>query len=243
VKRSSALLCLLLCLAAAASADLRLGIEAGGVWQARNDVRIPGDGGTRFALDDIAGSGPYGFVRVELDYDLAERHGLRLVHAPLRLQESGATTQAIEFAGESFEAGELEATYQFNAPRLTYRYTLRDSERWQVRLGFTLLVRDAKVRLRQDGLRGRDSDVGLVPLLHLSSRYRLDDRWSLVADLDGLAAPQGRALDLGVRAEYAVTERWNVALGYRALEGGADNDDVYNFSWFNYAVLGVARRF
>jgi hypothetical protein len=35
--------------------------------------------------------------------------------------------------------------------------------------------------------------------------------------------------------------RWRA--GYRVLEGGADNDEVYTFSMFHYAVAGVAVRF
>jgi hypothetical protein len=245
--RPTILLALLYAIAATvavdARADVRVRIEAGGVWQARNDVSIPGDGGSRFALDDIAGNGPYPFARLELTADLAERHGLRLVYAPLRLSETGRSTVPIEFAGESFDAGALAATYQFNAPRLTYRYLLRDTERWQLQVGFTLLVRDAVVRLRQGEVRADDTDVGLVPLLHLAGSYRLADRWRLAFDLDGLAAPQGRAFDLGVRAEYALTERWDAAIGYRTLEGGVDSDDVYNFSWFNYALVALAYRF
>jgi hypothetical protein len=247
VHRSGMLMTLLVFLAAFpaldARADVRLRVEAGGVWQARNDVRIPGDAGTRFALDDITGNGPYAFGRVELAADLAERHALRLVYAPLRLSETGNAAAPVEFAGERFDAGAVAATYQFNAPRLTYRYLLRDTERWQLQVGLTLLVRDAVVRLRQDEVSAEDDDVGLVPLLHLAGSYRLDDRWRLAFDLDGLAAPQGRAFDLGVRAEYSLTDRWEVGVGYRVLEGGADNDDVYNFSWFNYALVAVAYRF
>ena len=243
-----AVLLVLLAAVAAASAvdaraDVSLRVEAGGVWQARNNVSIPGDGGSRFAVDGITGNGPFAFARLELEADLAERHAVRLVYAPLRLSETGNSAAPVEFAGERFDAGLVAVTYQFNAPRLTYRYQLRESERWQLQVGFTLLVRDAVVRLRQGGVRAEDSDVGLVPLLHLAGSYRLDDRWRLAFDLDGLAAPQGRAFDLGVQVEHALTERWDVAVGYRTLEGGVDNDDVYNFSWFNYALVAVAYRF
>jgi hypothetical protein len=32
-------------------------------------------------------------------------------------------------------------------------------------------------------------------------------------------------------------------LGYRILEGGADNDEVYTFSLFHYAIASVALEF
>lgn len=225
------------------ASELRLSAESGAVWQSRNDVRIPGDDGTRFAFNDITGSGPFAFIRISLDYDFAKRHGVRLVYAPLRVQRRGELREPVEFAGESFAAEHVEGTYQFNAPRLTYRYLVWNEPRWQVRVGFTVLVRDAEVRLVQDGVRGRDSDVGLVPLLHLAGSYRIGEQWRLRFDLDGLAAPQGRAFDLGLRAEYTINNHWDVFTGYRALDGGVDNDDVFNFAQLNYAVIGAAYRF
>lgn len=233
-----------LCTSAALAEDgLTLSLETGAVWQSRNDVRVPGDSGTRFALDGLTGSGPFAFGRLSADYDINRRHSVRAVYAPYRIQESGVLSDAVDFAGERFAAGAAQGTYQFNAPRATYRYRLIDREQWQFQVGFTLLVRDAEIRLDQDGLRARDTDTGLVPLLHLAGSYALGERWRLAFDLDGLVAPQGRALDLGMRAEYALDERWRLHAGYRTLDGGADNDTVYNFAWLNYAVAGISRRF
>jgi hypothetical protein len=43
--------------------------------------------------------------------------------------------------------------------------------------------------------------------------------------------------------QYQVSDRIGLKLGYRILEGGADNDEVYNFSLFNYAVIGAIMNF
>jgi hypothetical protein len=241
--RPTVVLAALLAPATVAAEGVRLAFETGALWQSRNDVRIPGDEGTRFALDEITGSGPWAHLRLTAEWDISDKHGLRLVYAPLRLSERGAIGQPVDFAGGSFAPGALEATYQFNAHRVTYRYMFLAEGRWQLRAGATLLVRDAQVRLRQGEQSASDSNVGLVPLLHFAGSYRIAPRWSLGFELDGLAAPQGRAFDLGVRVEYALTPSWDAYAGYRTLEGGVDNDDVYNFAWFNYAVVGVARRF
>jgi hypothetical protein len=40
-----------------------------------------------------------------------------------------------------------------------------------------------------------------------------------------------------------LNERVSLQAGYRILEGGADNDEVYTFSLFHYAVAGMAVRF
>jgi hypothetical protein len=44
------------------------------------------------------------------------------------------------------------------------------------------------------------------------------------------------------RWHAAVSDRVELDLGYRRLEGGADNDEVYTFAFFNYAVAGVRVR-
>lgn len=221
---------------------LSVEVELGSAWQARNDVRIPNDGGDRFSLKDVIGTEAQGYGRLSFNYDFDDRHGLRLVYAPLKISEVGELGDAVSFADENFNAGPVEALYQFDASRLTYRYTLSERERSRLRVGFTALVRDAEVRLTQDGTTARDTNVGVVPLLHLAGAYNLSDFWSLTFDLDALAAPQGRAFDLGLRAEYALSERWGLMLGYRTLEGGADNDTVYNFAWFNQLFMGVRFR-
>ena len=41
---------------------------------------------------------------------------------------------------------------------------------------------------------------------------------------------------------HDINDRWSVSGGYRAVEGGVDVDEVYNFAWFNYAVFGFTYR-
>jgi hypothetical protein len=55
--------------------------------------------------------------------------------------------------------------------------------------------------------------------------------------------PQGRAFDLVLKVSYNLTQHWNIGCGYRALEGGVDNVDVYNFAWLHYTVLSAGYRF
>lgn len=228
----------------AADYNWRLGVEAGPVWQSRNDVQIPGDTGTRFSLVDLAGSGPFPYVRVELVYQLAEKHALRFLLAPFEYTETGQLDSDVSFAGQSFSAGQAtEATYQFNSYRVTYRYRFFRNDSWQWHVGGTLKVRDAEIKLTQGSVTANDTDTGVVPLLNLYGEYNLGSAWSLIFDLDGLASPQGRAIDLGLLARYDVSEAWYLAGGYRTLEGGADNDSVYSFAWFNYAVLSAGYRF
>jgi len=62
-------------------------------------------------------------------------------------------------------------------------------------------------------------------------------------DGDALAAPQGRAEDVLIAATYKLSDGFGIRAGYRILEGGADNDEVYNFSLFHYASVGITYTF
>ncbi|MBU1692397.1 MAG: hypothetical protein KKC51_00370 [Verrucomicrobia bacterium] len=53
----------------------------------------------------------------------------------------------------------------------------------------------------------------------------------------------GRGVDAVLKAQCDFDSGWYVAAGYRTLEGGADNDDVYTFAWLHYALVAAGRRF
>ncbi len=219
-------------------------VEVGPVWTSRNDVAVPGDTGTRFALDDVTGSGPFPWGRATLDYQIAPRHSIRALVAPLYINETGTLSQPVSFQGQNFAAGvPTEATYKFNSYRLTYRYRLWHTCKWTVNVGATAKIRDAKIELVQGGQRATETDVGFVPLLHVDAEYRISNCWRMTADLDGAAAPQGRAFDFALKLHRDINERWSVGFGYRLLEGGADNDTVFTFAWLHQALVSATYRF
>ena len=230
---------------AAADPSVSLRLLIGSSWQARNDVQIPNsDLGTRFSLEEAAGQGPVTAARFEVNWAINDKHGIRVLLAPLSYTETVMFNQPVAFVGESFGTGQTtEATYRFNSWRLGYHYALMRSERASVKIGATLKVRDAEIRLKQGDTESFDDDVGLVPLLYLAGSYQLNDRWSVRADLDGLAGGPGRAIDLGVALDYSIAKRWQVGAEVRVLDGGADTDDVYNFARFNSAAIAISTGF
>jgi hypothetical protein len=66
------------------------------------------------------------------------------------------------------------------------------------------------------------------------------DKFGILLEGDALAAPQGRAEDVLIAATYRFSHIFGLKAGYRLLEGGADNDEVYNFALFNYASVGLS---
>ena len=219
-------------------------LEGGPAWQSYNDVEIPNDGSaTRFSLEALAGNGPWPAGRLYVTWNVAERHGVRLLLAPFSLTETGVPSRAVDFAGETYAAGSaLDATYTFNSYRLTYRYRFRDGARWTVWVGLTAKLRDATIALTQGSTASRKDDLGFVPLLHLASDWRMAPGWSLAFDMDALAGGPGRAVDAALELERRLGGGWSAQLGYRTVEGGADVPDVYTFAWLHYAVASLRWR-
>jgi hypothetical protein len=222
---------------------ISISVEGLNVWQQRNDVRIPPDTGTEFSLVDLFGSSPTPSVRVTATADVTERQQIRVVYAPLRLSGRGTPAMPIAFAGTTFAPTPTEAVYKFSSYRGTWSFRVYQGPTWTWRVGFTGFVRDARIALTQTDRRAEDTDVGFVPLGHVSADARLSARWSAGFVLDGSAAPQGRAFDFAATLAYRPAPRWSVFVGYRTIEGGADVDTVYTFAWLSAAIGGIGVRF
>jgi hypothetical protein len=216
-------------------------LELGPVWQGRNDVQIPNNqNGTRFSLVELVGNGPFPAVRFYFTWRIAVRHDIRLLLAPLSYTESGIFSSPVSFAGETYSPSQaVDATYKFNSWRLTYRYKFYDGEQWHWWIGFTAKIRDAKIKLVQDGLSSEKTDLGFVPLLHIRGEYHLNGQWWFLLDIDALAGGPGRAEDATIQVGYDFSENWSVSAGYRTVEGGADVEEVYNFAWLHYVTASV----
>ena len=217
--------------------------ESGPVWQSRNDVRIPNTSiATRFSLSDLIGKGPWLAGRMYVTVNLIPKHDLRLLVAPLDVNGKSTLGKNVSFSGKTFAPGPINIRYKFNSYRLTYRY-LYYAQRWKLWIGFTVKIRDAVIKLSQGNDSAKKTDLGFVPLLHLSGEYSFNSRTGFLFDLDALAGGPGRAEDLALKLYYEPTIRWRITAGYRTVEGGADVEEVYTFAWLHYAVMSLSYRF
>ena len=231
--------------AAAASGRARFhaSLETGPAWQSRNDFRIPGDSGSLVKLAD-GESGPFASGRATLTWDLSEKQSLRLLAAPLRIETTFTPSAPVAFQELVFPGGSpVDSRYVFDSYRLSWYWRFAPRGQWHFRLGATLKVRSAEIGL--SGVPGRSvkENVGPVPLLYAYARYQATERLALEIEADAAAAPQGRAEDVSVKAVIALSPRVDPDLGYRLLEGGADNEEVYTFAAIHYAVAGLRLRF
>ena len=219
-------------------------LETGFVSTGYNDVRIPGDQGTLFSLSDYLEAAASFFLRIKAGYKIRERHNFFLLYAPLSVRSDGFLPYDVSFAGEVFPADSaIDAIYKFNSYRLTYRYDIVLKPKFEFGLGFTAKLRDAAISLKSPGYFAEKTNVGFVPVINFRLLLMMDENLSFLLDGDALVAPQGRAEDIQFAARYKLNDQILFRVGYRLLEGGADNDEVYNFALFNYASLGLTYNF
>ncbi len=208
------------------------------LYQGRNDQRIPGNTGSHLSFDEFD-RGPFNAFRIYYGKNWSNRHEFRLLYAPLKVEAQGNLNQTTNFNGVNFPAGVVHALYKFNSYRLTYAYQYMPIGNWTLKLGGTLKIRDAEVALTQGNLSSSKKNVGFVPLLNFQAINAMNEVTKFRFDFDGLAAPQGRAFDVAFFLERELHPHFSILFGYRMVEGGADNDIVYNMAWFHYATIGM----
>ena len=225
-------------------AQLLIDVETGLLSIGYNDIRISGDKGTLISFKDDLESEPNAFYRIRANYKIKSRHTFSLLYAPLQTKSDGNISKDVLFEGVLFPANtQLDGTYKFNSYRLTYRYDIVSKPKIIFGLGFTAKIRDAKISLESNNLYSEKTNVGFVPIINFRVWWKMNEKFGILLDGDALAAPQGRAEDVLLAATYKLNDNIDMRAGYRILEGGADNDEVYNFSLFNYASLGVSYTF
>ncbi len=218
-----------------ARAQLQLDIETGAALSGYNKVRIPGEGGTFINFAESLEATPSAFYRLRLSYNINEKHTISALYAPLTIRYNGTFGQELQFFGTTFAATQLlDVRYQFNSYRLTYRYNFPRTQHFRFGVGATAKIRDAEVAV--NGV--TKTNVGFVPLINFRAEWFAKEKLSLVLRGDALVAPQGRAEDVLLAALFYPNRLVTLKLGYRILEGGANNDEVYNFSLIHYAVIG-----
>lgn len=205
-----------------------------------NKVQIPSGRGTRVNLPEQLDLDQSGFYRIRAGYRIGNRHNISALFAPLTIHYRGTLSENTNFNNHNFLPGQpLNVDYRFNSYRLTYRYDFFANGKWRVGAGLTAKIRDADIRFKSEYADTHYDNLGFVPLINFYASWKPAYHWSVILEGDALAAKQGRAEDIFGGIAYNFNNTIAVKLGYRMLEGGADNDKIYNFNWINYASAGL----
>jgi hypothetical protein len=205
-----------------------------------NDIRIPGTSGSLIDMSDQLLVKLQVFYRLRAGYTIANRHTISALYAPLTVDYNGSFDQDINLNNAIYRRNEdVSVNYKFKSYRLTYRYDFVANYRWKVGAGLTGKIRDAYVRYRTASNDQHFSNFGFVPLVNFHIGYKPSAHWTAILEGDARASKFGRAEDIFAGVSYYVNPNLGIKLGYRVVEGGADNDQIYNFTWINYASAGL----
>jgi hypothetical protein len=239
MKKFGLFLTVLLFVSPLSGGQWELDVESGIVFSGYNDAAVPGDAGTRLSFSEDLSTEAAPFARVRISR-ISGRNTLSLLAAPLRLKAEGRFDRPVLFRGTEFpEDAQVRGNYRFDSYRLTWRYEVFRGDRLEAGLGVTAKIRDAEIGLSSGDRSATKSNVGFVPILNFRFCWKPAGPVHLLLEGDALAAPQGRAEDVFTGMLLTVHPKLKVKAGYRILEGGADNDEVYTFSLFHYGSVGL----
>jgi hypothetical protein len=208
---------------------------------AANDSTVPASSNPLYRLvaPELAlpGAGSQlGGFRLETFTSLAPRHEVRLSAEPVPALPLSAFDP---WGSRTFGA---DSGLGLGTTRATYRYVVSQSPDWAWKVGITANLREMSESLRAAASLTPPRFGGL-PYVHLAGEGRFGTRWSLAFDADGLVTPRGRALDLGVRVDYALTRTFSLYGGYRLNEATGEAEDPVASALGSSARFGVRYRF
>jgi len=169
--------------------------------------------------------------RLELSSGLVPRHEVRL--SPLSPVRSA-------WAADSSVSG-FDSGFVSDPLRATYRYTFLEQRDWAWKVGVTTRLNDPDP-VRSAALGIDRARFGGLPQVHFAGEGRLSKNWLLTFDADGLMTARGRALDLGVRVDYALSRSFSLFGGYRMSDHYIEGDDT-SIGLTNAVNAGVRYRF
>jgi len=241
MKINIVLICLMFLCSGRVIASWNMDLETGIVSVGYNDIRIPGNSGTRFSLTDSFSVDNKAFYRLRLTSEIKKDRFVSFLYAPLTLSAGGVTKTQIDFNNDVFPVDTVvSAKYRFDSYRLSYWKNFRKSEKFLLKIGFTAKIRDAAIRVTSDARESEKKNTGFVPLLNFGLTYSFKQNLAFLVDGDALAGGPGRAEDVLLAVSYKNGGRYSYRIGYRFVEGGADTKEVYNFAMLNYISAGVS---
>lgn len=230
----------------ALAAQFFVDAETGAAVNTSNSVQFPNEANSesdRINVIDEFENGSTWYYRLRLGYTIAERHTISALYAPLDFSYEGQFATPQTFGENTFlESEDVMLNYQFNSYRLTYRFEWVNEGKFRFGIGLTAKIRDARIKVESTEAVSETEDLGFVPLINFRAAYNFNDQWSVLLRGDALVGEQGRAEDVFLGGAYSPSDNHQFKLGYRILDGGADVDQVYNFSLVQYAALGYRYR-
>jgi len=184
------------------------------------------------AEDDLGFDSSSEVLRLDIDWRIANRHGLSLSYFDVSRRTSRQIDTEIRFGDVVFPINtEVSARFAFSVIKLAYRYLLVARERWDLGLSLGIHALDLSFGLEATGIGQADEANALAPfpVLGLYGAYALNDktRLALVGEVFAIEVDDssGRLLDARLNLDYDVGDHWGVGIGYNAFDLDVDLEE------------------
>jgi len=215
--------------------------ELGGSKSSYNNFSIPNSSVNKVSLPDKKDINSYRITgRKNLDNDTF----LYFLYAPLQIEYKFNSSKTFKFNDINFNSDyDTTVKYKFNSYRLGYFKELSFGDNIKYWIGGVLKIRDAKIKVTQNGLSDSYSNIGVVPLLGLGIEYFINEKISLFSHIDALGSSKGSAYDFNAEMICHLNNKNSLGFGYRTLGGGVDNDKLMNFARFETLYISYSLKF
>ena len=234
-------LILLICLNSNLNANAQafVNLELGAFYTNINDIRN-GNNGTLLSLKNDFNTPVSPFLRLRAGYLLNGKNHFSLLYAPLKITETGTIEKDILFDGKNFKANiPIEVVYKFNSYRFTYNRIIISKDNFKFGLGLSAKIRDAGFSLKNKEFISENFSIGFAPLVNLLANWNISQKMGVDFFVEGIAASNGRAIDLSLSGRYSLTKNLQGNMGYRLLEGGANGSYRYNFIQLHFIFASL----
>ena len=222
-----------------ANAQAFVNLELGAFYTNINDIRN-GNNGTLLSLKNDFNTPVSPFLRLRAGYLLNGKNHFSLLYAPLKIIETGTIEKDILFDGKNFKANiPIEVVYKFNSYRFTYNRIIISKENFKFGLGLSAKIRDAGFSLKNREFLSENFSIGFAPLINLLANWNISQKMGVDFFVEGIAASNGRAIDLSLSGRYSFTKNLQGNMGYRLLEGGANGSYRYNFIQLHFIFASL----
>ena len=206
-----------------------------------NNFSLPNQSANEINLPDGKYLNSY---RIKGRFNLKNDKFLYFLYAPFETNYNFQSDKAFKFDNTNFSSDQnTKVYYKFNSYRVGYFKELSFKNNLKYWIGGVLKVRDAKIKVSQNGLSDSYSNIGIVPLLGLGMEYFINNNISLFSHIHAAGFGQGYAYDFNVEMRYHLNNKNSLGLGYRTFGGGVDNDELMNFARFETLYVNYSFKF